>query len=146
MRRLLAFFVLAGCGPQAVPLKSGTYAFEGLRGRDGAPSAAVTASQLELDVLTREVKLTVSNATRKFLLSQDSTVTLGCEKAGAQDTRTLDAPNVQLGEFLFDAPLVRADCPAGSGVIVFQQGPLGPEGAPACSSEVLCLSYRLPSR
>ncbi len=146
MGRALLVVLLAGCGPQAVPLKSGVYAFEGLRGREGTPSAAVKASQLELDVLTREVKLTFSSATRKFFLSQDSTVTVGCEKAGAQDTRTLDAPNVQLGEFLFDAPLIRADCPAGSGVVVFQQGPLGSDGAPACSAEVLCVSYRLLTR
>jgi hypothetical protein len=106
-------------------------------------SAAVKGTTVELDVVTREVKVTITSATRKFTLSMDSTQTPGCSSAAAQDTRTLDAPNLQLGDLLIDAPLLRADCPTGSGVIVLQQGPLGSDGAaPACSPEVLCLTYR----
>jgi len=146
MRALLLLVLFAGCGPQTVPLTSATYAFDGLRGRDATPSATVTASTLELDVLTREVKLTLGGATRRFTLSEKSTVTEGCPGnfgSMPQDTRTLDAPNVQLGEFLIDAPMVRADCPQGSGVVVLQSGPATSSGgAPACSDEIVCLSYR----
>lgn len=143
MWRVLVLTLVAACGPQPVALTSGVHQFEGLRGRDATPSAVVTGTTLELDVVSREVKLTISSATRKFALSMDSTRTPGCSSAAAQETRTLDAPNLQLGEFLIDAPLIRADCPSGSGVVVLQQGPLGSDGAaPACSAEVLCLTYR----
>lgn len=148
MRTLLivAAFVLTGCGAQTVGLTSATYAFETVRGRELTPSATVTGSTIELDVLTREVKFTIGGATRKFTLSQASTITPGCQGnfgSMPQDTRTLDAPNIQLGELLIDAPLVRADCPAGSGVIVLQTGPTSSTGAaPDCSSEIICLAYK----
>lgn len=147
MRTLLVSMVLlVGCGPQTVALKSAVYSFEGLRGREGTPSAIVTASTLDLDVITREVKLTVSGVARKFTLAQTSTQTSGCPTnfgATMQDTRTLDAPNIQLGELLIDAPLVRADCPEGSGVVVLQQGPASSAGAaPECSADVLCLTFK----
>lgn len=145
--RALVFVSLAGCGPQPVALTSGVYQFEGLRGRADMASAVVKGTTIELDVVTREVKVTITSATRRFSLSMDAARTPGCSSAAAQDTRTLDAPNVQLGELLIDAPLIRADCPTGSGVIVLQQGPLGSDGAaPACSAEVLCLTYRRLTR
>lgn len=148
MRALLVViaFVLAGCGPQTIGLTSATYAFDAVRGRDLTPSATVTGSTLELDVLTREVKFTIGGATRKFTLSQASTITPGCPGnfgSMPQDTRTLDAPNIQLGELLIDAPLVRADCPTGSGVVVLQTGPVSSTGAaPDCSAEIICLAYK----
>lgn len=147
MRTLLvSMLFLAGCGQQTVALKSAVYSFEGLRGREGTPSAIVTASTLELDVITREVKLTVSGAARKFTLAPNVTQTNGCPTnlgATLQDTRALDAPNIQLGELLIDAPLVRADCPEGSGVVVLQQGPASSVGAaPECSTDVLCLTFK----
>lgn len=138
--------VVAGCGPQTVGLKSATYVFDSLRGREAMPSATVTGSTLELDVVLREVKLTIGGATRKFGVSQTSTTTAGCPgnfSSQPQETRTLDAPNIQLGELLIDAPLLRSDCPDGSGVVVLQQGPLSSSGAaPECSADVLCLVYR----
>jgi hypothetical protein len=138
--------LLTGCGAPTVGLTSATYSFETVRGRELTPSAAVTGSTLELDVLTREVKFTIGGATRKFTLSQASTITPGCQGnfgSMPQDTRTLDAPNIQLGELLIDAPLVRADCPAGSGVIVLQTGPASSTGAaPDCSAEIICLAYK----
>lgn len=146
MRASLLFVLLAGCGPATVQLTSATYAFDGLRGREGSPSAAVTGSTLEVDVVLREVKLTIGGATRKFTLSQASTITPGCPtnfSSSPQETRSLDAPNIQLGELLIDAPLLRSDCPAGSQQLVLQQGPVGSTGAaPDCSAEILCLSYR----
>jgi hypothetical protein len=150
MRRALlsvvVFVVVAGCGPQTVGLTSAVYAFEGVRGRELTPSAAVTGSNFDLDVLTREVKFTIGGATRKFTISQASTITPGCQGnfgSMPQDTRTLDAPNIQLGELLIDAPLLRADCPAGSGVVVLQTGPTSSTGAaPDCSADVICLTYR----
>lgn len=148
MRALLVViaFVIAGCGPQTIGLTTATYSFDAVRGRDLTPSATVTGSTLELDVLTREVKFTIGGATRKFTLSQASTITPGCPgNLGSmpQDTRTLDAPNIQLGELLIDAPLVRADCPAGSGVVVLQTGPASSTGAaPDCSAEIICLAYK----
>jgi hypothetical protein len=135
--------VLAGCGPQNVKLVSATYGYEGLRGRDGAPSATVTGAALEVDALTRELKVTISNVTRKFTLAADATWSPGCQASAQQETRSLDAPNLQLGELLVDAPLLRADCPTGSGVVVLQQGPLSSTGAaPDCSAEVLCLTFK----
>ncbi|MBL8922352.1 MAG: hypothetical protein JNJ54_26105 [Myxococcaceae bacterium] len=138
--------LMVACGPATVQLTSATYSFEGLRGREGTPSAVVTGSTLEVDVVLREVKLTIGGATRKFTLSQASTITTGCPtnfSSSPQETRSLDAPNLQLGELLIDAPLLRSDCPAGSRQIVLQQGPVGAMGAaPDCSAEVLCLAYR----
>ncbi len=147
MRTLsIVALVLSACGASTVGLTSATYSFETVRGRTLTPSATVTGSTLELDVLTREVKLTIGGATRKFTLSQASTSTPGCQGnfgSMPQDTRTLDAPNVQLGELLIDAPLVRADCPTGSGVIVLQSGPATSTGAaPDCSAEIICLAYK----
>lgn len=146
MLRLALVTLLLGCGPQTVPLRSAVYAFEGLRGRSGTPSSAVTGSTLEYDALTREVKLTVGSATRRFVAAQTSSVTTGCQGnfAGqAQETRTLDAPNVQLAELLFDAPLLRSDCPDGAGVIVLQSGPAGSTGAaPDCSESILCTTWK----
>lgn len=142
---LLWVLAASGCGAPTVGLKTGVYTFEGVRGRSATPSSALTASSVEIDVLTREVKATVGGATRRFNLSQMSTLTSGCPGnfgAMPQDTRTLDAPNLQFGEFLIDEPLLRAECPAGSGVIVLQQGPLSSSGAPACSEEIICLAFR----
>lgn len=138
--------VVSACGAPTVGLTSATYSFETVRGRELTPSATVTGSALELDVLTREVKFTIGGATRKFSLSQASTITPGCRGnfgSMPQDTRTLDAPNIQLGELLIDSPLVLADCPAGSGVIVLQTGPASSTGAaPDCSAEIICLAYK----
>ena len=45
MRTLLvSVLLLVGCGPQTVALKSAVYSFEGLRGREGTPSAIVWCS------------------------------------------------------------------------------------------------------
>ncbi|MDP1920464.1 MAG: hypothetical protein Q8L14_29740 [Myxococcales bacterium] len=146
MRALLLVIAVSGCGAQTIGLTSATYSFDAVRGRELTPSATVTASTLELDVLTREVKFTIGGATRKFTLSQASTITPGCPGnfgSMPQDTRTLDAPNIQLAELLIDAPLVRADCPTGSGVIVLQTGPASSTGAaPDCSTEIICLAYK----
>jgi hypothetical protein len=143
---LLTTALLTGCGPATVQLASATYGFQELRGREAMPSATVTGSTLELDVVLRELKLTIGGATRKFTLSQASTITTGCPTnfaSSPQETRSLDAPNIQLGELLIDAPLVRSDCPAGSQLIVLQQGPVSSTGAaPDCSADVLCLVYR----
>jgi hypothetical protein len=147
MRRLLALAVLPvlACGAPTSGLRTGRYAFESIRGREAMPSATVTGSSLELDVLTREVKLTLGGATRRFAMAQDATTTSGCQGnfgGTAQETRTLDAPNIQLGEFLVDSPLLRTDCPAGSPNLVLQSGPTSASGAaPDCSAEVVCLVY-----
>ncbi|MDX2014744.1 MAG: hypothetical protein SFW67_31390 [Myxococcaceae bacterium] len=147
MHRLLTLAVptLLACGAPTSGLRTGTYAFEALRGREGAPSATVSGSTLELDVLTREVKLTLGGATRRFTMAQDATTTSGCQGnfgGTAQETRTLDAPNVQLGELLVDAPLLRTDCPAGSPNVVLQSGPVSAAGAaPDCSADVICVVY-----
>lgn len=143
---LLVVPSLVACGPATVQLTSATYVFAGLRGREAMPSATVTGSVLELDAVLRELKLTIGGATRKFTLSQASTITTGCPtnfSSSPQETRSLDAPNLQLGELLIDAPLLRADCPAGSRLVVLQQGPVTSTGAaPDCSADVLCLTYR----
>jgi hypothetical protein len=147
MHRPFAFAVVAlvGCGAPAPGLRTGTYSFDSLRGREAAPSAVVTGSTLELDVLTREVQLTLGGATRRFVMSRDATSTPGCQGhfgGTAQETRTLDAPNIQLGEFLIDAPLLRTDCPAGSPNLVLQAGPPSAAGAaPDCSADIVCLVY-----
>jgi hypothetical protein len=147
---LLAALFLVACGPAPSTLKTGTYGFQSVRARDGMPSATVTASTIELDVLTREVKLTLGGATRRFTIAQTSTTTTGCpgNLAGtAQETRTLDAPNIQLGEFLLDSPLLRSDCPAGASTLVLQSGPVSASGAaPDCLSEIICLVYALTGR
>lgn len=146
MLRLSLVTLLLGCGPQTVPLRSAVYGFEGLRGRSGTPSAAVTGATLEYDALTREVKLTVGSATRRFVAGQASSITVGCQGnfgGQPQETRTLDAPNLQLAELLFDAPLLRSDCPEGSGVIVLQSGPsTSSGGAPDCSEAILCSTWK----
>lgn len=146
MRALLFVILVSGCGAQTIGLTSATYTFDSVRGRELTPSATVTGSTLELDVLTREVKFTIGGATRKFTLSQASTITPGCPGnfgSMPQDTRTLDAPNIQLAELLIDSPLVRADCPTGSGVVVLQTGPASSTGAaPDCSAEIICLAYK----
>jgi hypothetical protein len=143
---MLSVLFVVGCGPQTIGITSAKYAFESLRGRDATPSAAVAGSTIELVVKTGEVKFTLGGATRNFTLSQASTVTPGCQGnfgSMPQETRTLDAPNLQLGEFLLDSPLIRADCPMGSKVIVLQAGPaLSSGAAPDCSAEIICLAYR----
>ncbi|MCU0698089.1 MAG: hypothetical protein MUC96_16405 [Myxococcaceae bacterium] len=147
MHRLLvlAGLLLVACGAPTSGLRTGTYVFGALRGREAAPSATVSGSTLELDVLTREVKLTLGGATRRFTMAQDATTTTGCPGnfgGTAQETRTLDAPNIQLGELLIDAPVLRTDCPAGSPNLVLQSGPVSAAGAaPDCSAEVICVVY-----
>lgn len=143
--RSLMLVLLTGCGAPTAGLKTATYRFEGLRGRDASASATVTSSTIEYDVLSREVKLTINGAARRFTAAMNATTTPGCQGnfgSVPQETRALDAPNIQLGEFLIDAPLLRADCPDGSGVLVLQTGPAGASGAPDCSAEVICLTYR----
>ncbi|MCA2980899.1 MAG: hypothetical protein INH37_21730 [Myxococcaceae bacterium] len=78
-------------------------------------------------------------------MSQASTSTVGCQGnfgSTAQETRALDAPNLQLGELLLDEPLLVGACPAGSRSVVLQAGPAAPGGAaPGCSADVVCVLY-----
>jgi hypothetical protein len=121
--------------------------FESFRQREGTPSRTVAGTTLELDVVTRDIKLTIDGATRRFLMSQGGTLSTSCEGRAQEETRTVDAPNIQVGEVLIDEPLLRAECPLGSGVVVLQTGPLQPTGAaPACSQEKVCLAYRTQAR
>lgn len=137
--------VLTACGPGSVKLSSAAFTFETVRGREGTATSAVTGSTLDYDASTREVKLTLNGAARRFVAAMSATTTTGCHGnfgGVPQETRTLDAPNIQVGEFLIDAPLIRTDCPQGSPLVVLQSGPVGATGAPDCSADVICLVYR----
>jgi hypothetical protein len=152
MRRLagralvvFAAISLTACGPESVPLRTGLYSFKAIFGT-GAPASIITAaSTLELDVATREVKLTVGSATRNFRMATTSTSTSGCPTNTASstlETRSLDAPNIQVGDALVDEPLLRSECPASSNSVVLQTGPVTGAGAARdCSDGVVCLVY-----
>ncbi len=136
---------LTACGPESVALRTGLYSFKASFGTGSPPSVITAASTLELDVTSREVKLTVGSATRNFRMATTSTITTGCPTntaSSALETRSLDAPNIQVGDALIDAPLLRTECPASSNSVVLQTGPVtGAGAAKDCSGGIVCLVY-----